>query len=332
MTSVRRWTGSTGCSMSDQGAGLRHEASSRICNRNRSSVPRSSQAACTSGRSTFDVLHARPSFIPASCSWLIDVRVSPSERRIREMRLRESVCPEVPRGDSGVAQPVVPPRSGCDSPRRARRGCSCWRAVRSSAALSFIPGRELLTGGQQSADDDPEESSPGVHAGDLVNVARRLQGDLDGPVAVKFCCHPRQPRRRRGRTCRSERVARGGVEPPTFRFSVGRSYQLSYLAVRRSAGSGAAGSRKHSPSPGPARCPERPPDGRHRANPNRTYRALLRFQACRGRHEARRSVGAQVVSTGSSTSRLSACWSPPRRRPRSCSASRTRTSSAGSTS
>ena len=34
-------------------------------------------------------------------------------------------------------------------------------------------------------------------------------------------------------------VARGGVEPPTFRFSVGRSYQLSYLAgVRhRSTGS-----------------------------------------------------------------------------------------------
>jgi hypothetical protein len=29
-------------------------------------------------------------------------------------------------------------------------------------------------------------------------------------------------------------VARGGVEPPTFRFSVGRSYQLSYLAVLRS--------------------------------------------------------------------------------------------------
>jgi hypothetical protein len=27
-------------------------------------------------------------------------------------------------------------------------------------------------------------------------------------------------------------VARGGVEPPTFRFSVGRSYQLSYLAAK----------------------------------------------------------------------------------------------------
>jgi hypothetical protein len=27
-------------------------------------------------------------------------------------------------------------------------------------------------------------------------------------------------------------VARGGVEPPTYRFSGGRSYQLSYLAGR----------------------------------------------------------------------------------------------------
>jgi hypothetical protein len=30
-------------------------------------------------------------------------------------------------------------------------------------------------------------------------------------------------------TRRSECVVRGGVEPPTFRFSGGRSYQLSYL-------------------------------------------------------------------------------------------------------
>jgi hypothetical protein len=29
--------------------------------------------------------------------------------------------------------------------------------------------------------------------------------------------------------CGSELVVRGGVEPPTFRFSGGRSYQLSYL-------------------------------------------------------------------------------------------------------
>src|SRR5688500_142330 len=33
------------------------------------------------------------------------------------------------------------------------------------------------------------------------------------------------------RTC-GRGVARGGVEPPTYRFSVGRSYQLSYLAKR----------------------------------------------------------------------------------------------------
>jgi hypothetical protein len=30
----------------------------------------------------------------------------------------------------------------------------------------------------------------------------------------------------------SSKVVRGGVEPPTFRFSGGRSYQLSYLTLR----------------------------------------------------------------------------------------------------
>src|SRR5678815_5167462 len=35
---------------------------------------------------------------------------------------------------------------------------------------------------------------------------------------------------RQGRSPAVLWVARGGVEPPTFRFSVGRSYQLSYLA------------------------------------------------------------------------------------------------------
>ena len=35
-------------------------------------------------------------------------------------------------------------------------------------------------------------------------------------------------------------VARGGVEPPTYRFSVGRSYQLSYLAGPEDQASGPA--------------------------------------------------------------------------------------------
>ena len=40
--------------------------------------------------------------------------------------------------------------------------------------------------------------------------------------------------------CEYLRVVRGGVEPPTFRFSGGRSYQLSYLTktgAKPSAGS-----------------------------------------------------------------------------------------------
>ena len=32
--------------------------------------------------------------------------------------------------------------------------------------------------------------------------------------------------------CDGDSVARDGIEPSTFRFSVGRSYQLSYLAER----------------------------------------------------------------------------------------------------
>jgi hypothetical protein len=48
-------------------------------------------------------------------------------------------------------------------------------------------------------------------------------------VAVKRCGQPGSGDTPLGRLCRSEWVGRGGVEPPTFRFSGGRSYQLSYL-------------------------------------------------------------------------------------------------------
>ena len=36
-------------------------------------------------------------------------------------------------------------------------------------------------------------------------------------------------------------VVRGGVEPPTFRFSGGRSYRLSYLTLPRPAALGQSG-------------------------------------------------------------------------------------------
>ena len=45
-------------------------------------------------------------------------------------------------------------------------------------------------------------------------------------------------------------VARGGIEPPTYRFSGGRSYQLSYLAARENlVEKGAASQRVSIPDP-----------------------------------------------------------------------------------
>jgi hypothetical protein len=50
-----------------------------------------------------------------------------------------------------------------------------------------------------------------------------------GLISVKR--HPQVPSNICGAVCAGqELVARAGVEPATFRFSGGRSYQLSYLA------------------------------------------------------------------------------------------------------
>src|SRR6478735_7375318 len=54
---------------------------------------------------------------------------------------------------------------------------------------------------------------------------------------VRVCAGSRssstKPQVGRGPNCGFCWVARGGVEPPTFHFSGGRSYRLSYLAKRR---------------------------------------------------------------------------------------------------
>ena len=49
----------------------------------------------------------------------------------------------------------------------------------------------------------------------------RRHTTIEGGEAATKCGEQAEP----------EMVARGGVEPPTYRFSGGRSYRLSYLAV-----------------------------------------------------------------------------------------------------
>jgi hypothetical protein len=66
----------------------------------------------------------------------------------------------------------------------------------------------------------------------LGTICAQTGGSSPGQLSVVGCGQPSPG----GHRCRSEAswvVARGGVEPPTFRFSVGRSYQLSYLAGLR---------------------------------------------------------------------------------------------------
>jgi hypothetical protein len=75
------------------------------------------------------------------------------------------------------------------------------------------------TGPRPGADTGSDQTVPG-------RGGHRLGTD-DGPSRpVTGTKTPIAPGQRPGAA-----VARGGVEPPTFRFSVGRSYQLSYLAV-----------------------------------------------------------------------------------------------------
>ena len=78
--------------------------------------------------------------------------------------------------------------------------------------------RPLSTGGSVGADDERGSTMAGERG-----VGPSVPGNSKIPTCVsagRRLCSPAK-----------SYVARGGVEPPTFRFSVGRSYQLSYLAV-----------------------------------------------------------------------------------------------------
>lgn len=76
-------------------------------------------------------------------------------------------------------------------------------------------------------------------ANDCSAEPRGMNAAAPTQPALISTCRGRRPRpmqaRSQVRPWTTKGVARGGVEPPTFRFSVGRSYQLSYLAEQSKA-------------------------------------------------------------------------------------------------
>ncbi len=98
---------------------------------------------------------------------------------------------------------------GCQLQGRAARGFSinAHRAI-----IGQLPDRCRHVG-RSTEPEHGRRSRPGRHSGWTAGSLERRNPQVRGDLTCGFV------------------VARGGVEPPTFRFSVGRSYQLSYLAV-----------------------------------------------------------------------------------------------------
>ena len=113
-------------------------------------------------------------------------------------------------------------------------------AAQASDARRAVPFGLRVLGGEPGRHQEHRPAA-GPQVGH--SVAERAFLDLRHPTTVGLGCRSVRPDQtaRAGTPKRPDRdaigrfglrVARGGVEPPTYRFSVGRSYQLSYLAKR----------------------------------------------------------------------------------------------------
>jgi hypothetical protein len=132
--------------------------------------------------------------------------------------------------------------------RRARHDAEAWLTAHPRVAAAGPRGspargsRDRRARGHRGHHADPRPRLPRGETpchgragreppGEAVAVRCGQKAALPSMTAVKDRI-PREPDRR---SRRSGVVGRGGVEPPTFRFSGGRSYQLSYLPKGRSA-------------------------------------------------------------------------------------------------
>ena len=142
------------------------------------------------------------------------------------LRLHNVQC--LRRGALGLRD--APPTIDPDKPSRPTPGVASVAAVPHPSRVVATPGACPLPDGR--ADGRRDARKPGttraIHVRQpTANVGQRRSLTAN-PGTIPVDNRGNLTRQ----NTRSIEVARGGVEPPTSRFSGGRSYQLSYLAVR----------------------------------------------------------------------------------------------------